>query len=187
MPAKHTRESALALVDSTTDPDGCHLWRGSRHHRGYGQITFAQKQYGAHRLVWELHHGEIPEGMVIAHRCDNPPCCRLDHLFLTTQTGNQEDMCAKGRQRSPRGNQHWSQLHPERRLTGDRHHQRRHPEKWARGERCGCAKLTETAVREMRARHATGGISYAALGRAYGVSKVVARLAVIRKSWQHVP
>ena len=38
-----------------------------------------------HRWVWEQVNGPIPPGMVVMHRCDNPPCFRLDHLMLGTQ------------------------------------------------------------------------------------------------------
>lgn len=52
----------------------------------------------AHRQAYEYAFGPIPDGLVIAHRCDNPPCVRPDHLWLTTQAGNLEDMRQKSRQ-----------------------------------------------------------------------------------------
>lgn len=51
----------------------------------------------AHRKAWEDEHGPIPPGMKVLHRCDNPPCVNVDHLFLGTQADNIADMIAKGR------------------------------------------------------------------------------------------
>jgi hypothetical protein len=38
------------------------------------------------------------KGLQGLHRCDNPPCCRLDHLEIGPPKKNSEDMVAKGRQ-----------------------------------------------------------------------------------------
>lgn len=52
----------------------------------------------AHRLAWALANGRLPgEGMVIRHRCDNPPCCNPAHLVEGTQRQNVEDMIERGR------------------------------------------------------------------------------------------
>jgi hypothetical protein len=51
----------------------------------------------AHRIAYELECGPVPEGMFVLHRCDNPPCVRVSHLFLGTRADNLADMRAKGR------------------------------------------------------------------------------------------
>ena len=71
----------------------CHLWTASRDRQGYGKTSGLL----AHRVAWELVNGPIPEGMCVLHRCDNPPCCRVQHLFLGTRADNNADREAKGR------------------------------------------------------------------------------------------
>lgn len=51
----------------------------------------------AHRFAWAAAHGDIPDGMLVLHKCDNPPCVNVDHLFLGTHKDNVDDMDAKMR------------------------------------------------------------------------------------------
>lgn len=51
----------------------------------------------AHRFSYALAFGNIPDEIVICHRCDNPACVRPDHLFAGTQKDNLHDMTVKGR------------------------------------------------------------------------------------------
>jgi hypothetical protein len=50
-----------------------------------------------HRTAWEEANGPIPDGMKVLHKCDNPPCRNIDHLFLGTLGDNNRDRAAKGR------------------------------------------------------------------------------------------
>lgn len=54
-----------------------------------------------------------------------------------------------------------------------------------RGESRPMAKLTETAVREIRRRYANGE-RCAVLGPEFGVSESVAYYAATRRAWKHV-
>jgi hypothetical protein len=75
----------------------CLLFMGSRNKKGYGQSANPIEIF-AHRFAWHIHHGPIPEGMIVMHLCDTPPCCEITHLKLGTSMDNTKDMIAKGRQ-----------------------------------------------------------------------------------------
>ncbi len=76
---------------------GCLEWTGARGTGGYGAYGEVQGETRTHRIAWALANGPIPPGMVVCHRCDNPPCCMPAHLFLGTARVNANDKAAKGR------------------------------------------------------------------------------------------
>jgi hypothetical protein len=78
-------------------PTCCHEWQGLlQHRRRYGSGNWragGRRETVAHRLAWMLHHDRLPTpGMVIAHTCDNPPCCNPAHLYETTALENTVDI-----------------------------------------------------------------------------------------------
>jgi len=84
--------------------DDCWVWVGRINPDGYGMFDYGNRGESSHRYVWRLFTGEdIPSGMVICHKCDNPPCCNPNHLFLGTVQDNVKDRDSKGRQRSHKG------------------------------------------------------------------------------------
>ena len=99
---KKTREQRLdffwAHVQKT---DGCWTWTGAKHPFGHGLFTWEGRGQYTHRISWQIHFGEIPEGMYVCHSCDNPPCVNPAHLWLGTCADNLRDMVAKGRHGRP--------------------------------------------------------------------------------------
>lgn len=80
--------------------DGCWGWNGCKDTNGYGHLGPAAstpKTVRAHVVSWRIHYGEIPEGMHICHKCDNPECSNPEHLFMGTPKQNMLDKIGKGR------------------------------------------------------------------------------------------
>jgi hypothetical protein len=53
-----------------------------------------------HRIIYEQTYGEIPPDLYVLHKCNNPKCSNLDHLYLGTQKDNMKDRSISGRLRT---------------------------------------------------------------------------------------
>lgn len=91
-------------------PDECWPWATKTTSRGYGAFNVGGKLIKSHRIAYRMCRGEIPAGMLVCHRCDNPLCCNPSHLFLGSGKDNIQDMIAKGRQVCLSGEDHGSSI-----------------------------------------------------------------------------
>ncbi|MEI9569483.1 HNH endonuclease signature motif containing protein [Atlantibacter hermannii] len=76
----------------------CWVWNKSVASSGYGQIRLNYKNLRANRASYMVFKGEIPDGMVVRHTCDNKLCINPDHLILGSCKDNSQDMVERNRQ-----------------------------------------------------------------------------------------
>lgn len=75
-----------------TDPNtGCWIWQRCLLQSGYGQVRTGGKRERAHRRMYTVFHGEVPEGMHVLHRCNTPACVNPEHLYVGTHQDNMQD------------------------------------------------------------------------------------------------
>lgn len=137
----------------------CVEWQGAKTLDGYGSLKRDGCRWRAHRLAWTQAHGAIPPGVFVCHRCDNPSCINVAHLFLGTPADNSSDMVSKGR--STR--QGVAQM----------------------GEANRNAKLTPDLVRFIRDRLSRGATT-AAIARSLGVSRQTVMKVTAGRTWRQV-
>lgn len=128
------------------DSEGCINWLGTKNKKGYG--TFSNKNFKtayAHRIAYIIKNGEIPEGLLACHTCDNPGCVNADHIFIGTAKDNTQDMVNKKRGNLKKG------------------------ERFIHAPFRPYAKLTECDVREIR-KNIENGVTMVQLSKIYGVS-----------------
>jgi len=64
---------------------------------GYAKLKRNYITVYAHRHVWTVCFGDIPNGMEVMHTCDNKLCVNPEHLVLGTRKDNTIDAVKKGR------------------------------------------------------------------------------------------
>ena len=92
-----TLEDRLRLRGWDETAEGCWEFRGAKSPSGYGSMHFQYRTQAAHRWAYMAWVGPIPEGHVVRHKCDNPPCINPDHLETGTHADNSRDMRERGR------------------------------------------------------------------------------------------
>lgn len=102
VPLDLSRAERALLRGHTKMPNGCWEWQRSTMNSGYGRIyTGFHRDVSAHRAAFIVWNGEIPDGLIVMHVCDNRLCINPAHLKLGTKRDNSRDMVAKGRNVSP--------------------------------------------------------------------------------------
>lgn len=153
------------LANCIPEPNsGCWIWTASAEQHGYGHLWLGagrgQRTTGAHRLSYTLFVGPIPDGLLVMHKCDNPPCINPDHLSVGSLRDNMYDCMAKGRMR--RGQ-----------FPGEKHYR---------------AKLTDEQVLEIRRTYPHGQLgARKVFAEKYGVAPFTIASIVAGETWKHLP
>lgn len=134
---------------------GCWNWNARKSYKGYGTVIIRGKFWFAHRLSYTVFVGEIPDGALICHKCDNPSCVNPDHLYAGTVKSNFDDMRSRGRYNAGFA----KKLCPKQ------------------------SKLNWRKVCEIRLA-ASSGVSYSELSDYYGVEDSLISRIVSRKIWR---
>lgn len=114
------------VTDRSGGEDSCWTFNRVLSGNGYAYLWIGKGLVGVHVLSYIETYGAIPEGKVVRHKCDNPPCSNPKHLMLGSHAENTQDKIARNRQARPRGESNPS------------------------------AKLDENCIREIRSRRAEG-------------------------------
>lgn len=148
------------LFSRVVKTEHCWLWTGGKDKDGYGTLKRNEGgRYRAHRISYELHHGPVPDGLLVCHSCDNPACVNPAHLWAGTSAENTLDKVKKGRAANAP------------------------PKDPCRGERHWQAKLRAIDVREIR-RLVGSGHTQHGVARMYGISQGAIWAIVHGKAWR---
>ena len=134
----------------------CWVYSGAKDKDGYHRVCIHHISVRAHRFMWVIFNGDIPDGYYICHTCDNPSCVNPEHLFLGTPTDNAQDRDRKGRNGALKGQDVW------------------------------LSKLTEEQVRDIRNRYLRGDITQLEIARQYNVSRLTISAIIVNRSWKHI-
>ena len=143
------------------DGNGCWIWTGCRSQGGYGKTHIcigkgAVRRISAHRLIAHLFYGlDLTDRSNQAnHKCDVRLCFNPDHIYVGSQKQNVADCMQRKRRADIRGN--------------------RNPQ----------TKLTETQVRSIQDRCATGPRgTKTKIAREYGISEALVRKISMGTVW----
>ena len=138
---------------------GNDCWEWMAHTQfGYGCFWFNKTMVKAHRMSWIIKNGQIPKGICVLHKCDNPPCVNPSHLFLGTHKDNSKDCVEKGRHFIP----NW------------------------KGEKHRNCKLTESKVKWIRSVYNKKNMNQYKIARKLGVGQSNINSILNNKTWTHI-
>lgn len=152
-PALRTRLNAKVQSGGVDD---CWPWTGAPRN-GYGAIKHCGKVLGTHVVAFLAAGGELAEGQLVTHDCDNRLCCNPKHLKAGTNQSNARES--------------W-----DRRAVNA-----------TRGEAAPQAVFTESQVRLILALRVARGIGARRIARIVGGNEDTVKNIVARQTWKHMP
>ena len=159
----------MRFVSKPSSGDGCWLWTGGSMKNLDGTRRACFRGPGncksASRLAYAMLVGDVPDGLLVCHTCDNTMCVNPGHLYLGTHKQNTGDMIARGR--SGLG---WPEGKPR-------------PRGYKRPFKGRVSKLTDDAVRAIRVDERRK----CEIALAHGVLEVTVRAIRRRIRKAHVP
>lgn len=90
-------ETKEAFFNKIIESGSCWIFKGYKNKAGYGIMQVNNRRVYAHRYAFHLYKGLIPDGMMVLHSCDNPPCVNPNHLSIGTQSDNMRQASERGR------------------------------------------------------------------------------------------
>lgn len=165
LPLEYREVTKSRILKSVkVNESGCWIWQRTLHnkfpHGSIGIINNGVKgNYPAHRVSYYLWKGDIPNGMLCLHDCDEPRCVNPNHLHLGTQKENMKEMRERGRANDT--------------------------SKASKGVKHGMAKLNEEQVHKIRELRKEG-LSGPKIAAMFNVSNVLIYLICKKKSWKHI-
>ena len=91
----------------TLDDNGCHNYRGACNSEGYAIFNVNGKSTRISRYLLETKKRKLTNKELACHTCDNPKCINVKHLFIGTHAINNLDCKIKGRNKHPKGENHY--------------------------------------------------------------------------------
>ena len=101
-----TIEQQLWNKTTINETTGCWIKEVNSKENGKGYVKVrvtrngTRKLMSAHRLSYEIHHGKIPKGKCVMHKCNVRNCWNPDHLTIGTDRDNAEQRDQEGRHRN---------------------------------------------------------------------------------------
>ncbi|WP_459176977.1 HNH endonuclease signature motif containing protein [Ewingella americana] len=83
----------------------------SMNSHGYSRVMINKVSYRTHRVIWEMHHGEIPDGMFIDHIDGDFGNNRIENLRVVNKEGNAKNMPARCDSKTGITGVSWSNRH----------------------------------------------------------------------------
>lgn len=153
-----TESVKMRLVKYTSSEptaEGCLNWIGSQR-QGYGAIKIDGKVYNAHCVAFVANGGEILDGHVVGHKCDNRACVNPEHLECITVAKNNQDL--QSRRKIPT----------------------------LRGQEVYNATLTPELVRKIRSLYVPRKFGYKRIAAELGLSADAVKGVTDGRTWTHV-